>query len=277
MLRSQSSSATLIAGWRLVQLQPTQLLQPPHSAHFCAMKHTGASIAGKTAIKLQSGFCSSPEVWRLTPRSGGGGGGGGGGARRRRRRRRAGRNRVAAAGRARLAGAGAGGGLAAVCRRRAPGARRSRGRRSPCSSSAPRAAPRPAQPRPARARGSAAAPRSPAASRLRRSSCASDLMAPGSAVHGGRCRSARAAARPAAGLSRDSRFGDRCARCAQTDRRPERAAAAASTLQPGGRRLPARCRWLPERSSARRCQQSAARCRWPGRCSSSPTTRHQRT
>ena len=54
----------------------------------------------------------------------------------------------------------------------------------------------------------------------------------GSAVRGGSCRSARAAARPAAGLSRDSRFGGRCARCAQTDRRPERAAAAASTRQP---------------------------------------------
>ena len=66
MLRSQSSSATLIAGWRLVQLQPTQLLQPPHSAHFCAMKHTGASIAAKTAIRLQSGFRNSdldPDSW----------------------------------------------------------------------------------------------------------------------------------------------------------------------------------------------------------------------
>ena len=59
------------------------------------------------------------------------------------------------------------------------------------------------------------------------------------------CRSARAAARPAAGLSRDSRFGGRCARCAQSGRHPERAAAAAPTCQPGGRHLPTRCHWLP--------------------------------
>ena len=66
-----------------------------------------------------------------------------------------------------------------------------------------------------------------------------------SAVRGGSCRSARAAARPAAGLSRDSRFGGRCARCAQTCQRTEPAAAAVPTRQPGGRHLPTRCRWLP--------------------------------
>ena len=54
-----------------------------------------------------------------------------------------------------------------------------------------------------------------------------------SAVRGGSCRSARAAARPAAGLSRDSRFGGRCTRCAQTGRRPERAAAAAANVSAG--------------------------------------------
>ena len=59
-----------------------------------------------------------------------------------------------------------------------------------------------------------------------------------SAVRGGSCRSARAAARPAAGLSRDSRFGGRCARCAQTCQRTEPAAAAVPTRQAGGRRLP---------------------------------------
>ena len=69
-----------------------------------------------------------------------------------------------------------------------------------------------------------------------------------SAVRGGSCRSARAAARPAAGLSRDSRFGGRCARCAQTGRRTERAAAAAPTCQPGGRHLPT----LPLAASALR-------------------------
>ena len=66
-----------------------------------------------------------------------------------------------------------------------------------------------------------------------------------SAVRGGSCRSARAAARPAAGLSRDSRFGGRCARCAQTCQRTEPAAAAVPTRQPGGRRLPTRSHWLP--------------------------------
>ena len=66
-----------------------------------------------------------------------------------------------------------------------------------------------------------------------------------SAVRGGSCRSARAAARPAAGLSRDSRFGGRCARCAQTCHRTEPAAAAVPTRQPGGRRLPTRSHWLP--------------------------------
>ena len=61
MLRSQSSSAKDIAagGWCSRALRPTRLLQPPRSAHFCAMKHTGASIVAKTAIKLRSGFCSS--------------------------------------------------------------------------------------------------------------------------------------------------------------------------------------------------------------------------
>ena len=97
-----------------------------------------------------------------------------------------------------------------------------------------------------------------------------------SAVRGGSCRSARAAARPAAGLSRDSRFGGRCARCAQTCQRTEPAAAAVPTS--AGRQASA----YPaatgcQRSSARRCRQSTARCRRPGRRSSSPTTRHPRT
>ena len=69
-----------------------------------------------------------------------------------------------------------------------------------------------------------------------------------SAVRGGSCRSARAAARPAAGLSRDSRFGGRCARCAQTCQRTEPAAAAVPTRQPGGRRLPTRSHWVPARA-----------------------------
>ena len=55
----------------------------------------------------------------------------------------------------------------------------------------------------------------------------------------------RAVAHPAAGLAWDGHFDGWCAMCAQVSRRPERAAAAAPTCQPGGRHLPTRCRrWL---------------------------------